>query len=111
MKHQFSFLLFATLSIGLVSCSNPKFHTDKETIKLNSFAANPDPLYVLDGVIISAIDTLLPSAIAEIHVLKGEIALKKYGDKGKFGVVEIISKKAQSVKDQSHPKDKDHRLK
>lgn len=105
MKHQFSFVLFAALSIGLVSCSSPKFQADKETIKLNSFGSNSDPLYVLDGVIISAIDTLTPSKIAEIHVLKGEAALEKYGDKGKFGVVEIVSKIAQSVKDKSHQKD------
>ena len=34
-----------------------------------------------------------PNTIKSINVLKGENAVKKYGDKGKNGVVEITSKK------------------
>ena len=39
------------------------------------------------------IDTLSPSSIAEINVLKDQKAIEKYGQKGKQGVIEIITKK------------------
>ena len=66
----------------------------KDSITLNSFNGNPAPLYVLDGVIISNLDSVAPSSIAEIYVLKGEKATDKYGQKGNYGVIEVISKKA-----------------
>ncbi|MFK7774686.1 MAG: TonB family protein [Saprospiraceae bacterium] len=49
-----------------------------------------NPLYVLDEKIVDkkVVDDLNPDEIATINVLKGE----KYGDKGKDGVVEIITK-------------------
>ena len=66
----------------------------QDSITLNSFNRNPVPLYILDGVIISTLDSVNPSSIAEIYVLKGEKATDKYGQKGKHGVVEVITKKA-----------------
>ena len=66
----------------------------KDTLNLNSFNKNPTPLYVLDGVIISNIDSVATSSIAKIYVLKGEKATDKYGQKGNHGVIEVISKKA-----------------
>ncbi len=56
---------------------------------------NP-PLYVLDGKIITKKDVEKLSAdnISKITVLKGDAAKKKYGEKGKNGVVEITSKKS-----------------
>ena len=65
----------------------------KDTLNLNSFHKNPTPLYVLDGVIISNLDSVAPSSIAKIYVLKGEKATDKYGEKGNHGVIEVISKK------------------
>jgi hypothetical protein len=41
----------------------------------------------------SLLKTLDPNTIESINVLKGESATKKYGDRGKEGVVEITSKK------------------
>ncbi|MCX2681580.1 hypothetical protein OOZ15_16620 [Galbibacter sp. EGI 63066] len=54
-----------------------------------------DPIYVVDGKVVSksimaAID---PKSIDKINVLKGEKAVKKYGEKAKNGVVEIFLKK------------------
>ena len=66
----------------------------KDALNLNSFNKNPTPLYVLDGVIISNLDSVAPSSIAKIYVLKGEKATDKYGQKGNHGVIEVISKKA-----------------
>ena len=66
----------------------------KDSLNFNSFNKNPTPLYVLDGVIISNLDSVAPSSIAKIYVLKGEKATDKYGQKGNHGVIEVISKKA-----------------
>nr|MBC7613588.1 TonB family protein [Pseudopedobacter sp.] len=57
-------------------------------------------LYVLDGKIIKVglkgISEFITSAdINSINIIKGEEAVKKYGDKGKYGVVEITSKKKE----------------
>jgi TonB-dependent SusC/RagA subfamily outer membrane receptor len=68
----------------------PKQHifiskTDKET-----------PLYVIDGKIeknSDAMKALDPNQIESINVLKGESAIKKYGEKGASGVIEILTKK------------------
>ena len=53
------------------------------------------PLYVLNGKIISKadFDKINQETISKITVLKADAALKKYGDKGKNGVVEITSNK------------------
>jgi TonB-dependent SusC/RagA subfamily outer membrane receptor len=57
--------------------------------------SSPEPLFVVDGKIVSkgeatAIDH---KNIDSINILKGESAIKKYGEKGKNGVVEIAKKK------------------
>jgi hypothetical protein len=49
---------------------------------------------VLDGVVVSDIDSVSPSSIEKIYVLKDQKAIKKYGQKGKYGVIEIFGKKA-----------------
>ena len=57
---------------------------------------NIDPLYVVDGEIQpakrDAAKDIDPDNIKEINVLKGEKALKKYGELGVNGVVEIFTK-------------------
>lgn len=83
-------LLFAIL---FFACSGNETIL-KDTLNLNSFIKNPPPLYVLDGVIISNLDSVTPSSIAKIYVLKGEKAIDKYGQKGNHGVIEVIRKKA-----------------
>ena len=52
-------------------------------------------LVILDGkeVPFSKIDTINPENIESINVWKGQQAIKKYGDKGKNGVIEIATKK------------------
>ncbi|RLD74964.1 MAG: hypothetical protein DRJ07_18910, partial [Bacteroidetes bacterium] len=53
------------------------------------------PLFILDGKEMKDgnIDDIDPNNIESISVLKGEKAIKKYGDKGKDGVIEITTKK------------------
>jgi hypothetical protein len=54
-----------------------------------------DVLYVIDGKEMESgsMKDVDPNTIKSINVLKGENAVKKYGDKGKNGVIEITTKK------------------
>ena len=54
-----------------------------------------DILYIIDGQEsdAAAMKKLGPNSIKSINVLKGNSANNKYGDKGKNGVIEIITKK------------------
>lgn len=56
------------------------------------------PLYYLDGKEVTKEDfnKLAPGNIESVTVLKGDNAIKKYGEKGKDGVVEILMKKPVS---------------
>ncbi len=57
--------------------------------------SNEKPLYIIDGKESNekAMKDLNPNQIKSMNVLKGESAEKKYGDKGKNGVIEIKTKK------------------
>jgi TonB family protein len=57
--------------------------------------AGAKPLYVIDGVVSASqnIEDINPATIQSIAVVKNESAIKKYGEKGKDGVVEITLKK------------------
>lgn len=64
-----------------------------------------DPLIILDGEIMGRsrediTNTISPSSIESIHVLKGQKAIEKYGDQGQDGVIEIISKVPQKLLEQ-----------
>ena len=53
---------------------------------------NHNPLYLVDGKEKSNISTIDSNTIESVKVLTGEGATKKYGEKGKNGVVEISTK-------------------
>ncbi|AUC77383.1 M56 family metallopeptidase [Olleya sp. Bg11-27] len=55
------------------------------------------PLYVIDGKITEGKLDIEPENIASIFVLKGDMATKKYGSKGKYGVIEIITKQKHAI--------------
>ena len=76
MKKAFYFLIIALF----LACVKAK-HYDK-----------PAPLYVLDGVVVSTIDTISPASIASVNEMKDKKAIAKYGQKGKHGVIEIATK-------------------
>ena len=73
--------------------------TSRQMFLIDSSVVNSKkpPLYILDGKIITKKDVEKLSAdnISKITVLKGDAAKKKYGEKGKNGVVEITSIKAK----------------
>jgi hypothetical protein len=52
----------------------------------------PKPLFIMDGKEVKKLKNTSPDEIESINVLKGKAARKKYGRKGKNGVVEIITK-------------------
>lgn len=75
-----------------------KVSNSNENIKNgNKIEINNDqhPLVILDGKEFphEKIESINPDNIEAINVLKDESATKKYGDKGKNGVIEITSKK------------------
>lgn len=53
-----------------------------------------DAILILDGEEILNMDRLKVEDIQSITVLKGKSAIEKYGEKGKNGVIEIVSKKS-----------------
>jgi len=72
-----------------------KNYNPKASIVLKTPGKNP-PLYVVDGNFISSDElqmSLSPEDIVSMNVIKGEDAVKEYGEKGKNGVIEITSKK------------------
>ncbi len=69
---------------------------DLDSIKLGlSFSI--DPIYFVDGQESSKeeVSTINPNDIESMSVLKGEYALTMYGEKGKNGVIQIITKKKE----------------
>jgi TonB family protein len=55
----------------------------------------PPPLIVVDGAIRDIdVDKINPGTIESLNVIKGIGAINKYGEKGKNGVIEITTKKA-----------------
>ncbi len=62
------------------------------------------PLLVVDGEIRDNIDDLSPDMIKSINVLKGSLAVEKYGEKAKNGVLEIITKSnSEKITEQAPP--------
>jgi TonB family protein len=63
------------------------------------FDSKNPPIYFLDGVLIdkAKMDAIIPEEIQSVNVLKGEDATKRFGEKGKNGVIEITMKKSHSV--------------
>ena len=86
-------LLFLS-ALLIFACSSDE-SVLQDNITLNSFNRNPVPLYILDGVIISTLDSVNPSSIAEIYVLKGEKATDKYGQKVNTELLKLLLKKQQ----------------
>ncbi|WP_153795898.1 M56 family metallopeptidase [Foetidibacter luteolus] len=70
-----------------------------DTIRINSAEniTRRQPLLVVDGEVTEQqIAEIKPDDIAAINVLKGDMAVVKYGDKAEFGVLEITTKEGSS---------------
>ncbi|MEP6466521.1 MAG: N-acetylmuramoyl-L-alanine amidase [Parafilimonas sp.] len=78
---------------AIKSPSTPvSFAVDSTAIKSNKNV--PRPLYVLNGKIIKEeeMKNIEPKTIESLYVLKDKDATDKYGDKGKYGVIEMYLK-------------------
>jgi bla regulator protein BlaR1 len=75
---------------GVVVITTKNKNESKYIVKLGGEA-----LYLVDGKEVKkeVVDKLNPDNVASVNVLKGDVAIKKYGEKAKDGVVEIITKK------------------
>ncbi len=76
-------------------------------VKNDAATKDPPPLYIIDGKEVDSnfVKTVDPNDIDRIDVLKGETAVKKYGEKGRYGVVLITTKKASGAKSQPAKKE------
>ncbi|MCM5664437.1 M56 family metallopeptidase [Galbibacter mesophilus] len=86
-----------------------------EIVQDSTFSDNP--LVVIDGVVMPSdfdLDAIDPETIATMNVSKGEIAIAKYGEKAKNGLIEITLKTGNELllkNEDSQEKQKDKSLK
>lgn len=82
--------------ITVTKSLNAEFTFTEADYKKNYLKSNinKQPIYVVDGKITSAASfkNINTDNIESIHVLKGKLAVNKYGDKGKNGVILIKMK-------------------
>ena len=70
---------------------------NSEGADLVKFAEDKEPLYIIDGKEVEGFVDMDPDFIVSINVLKGDSAIEKYGNKGKNGVIEIITNGKESA--------------
>lgn len=58
----------------------------------NSDGQPTKPLYLVDGVEVSDLNSIAPKDIESIHVLKNDEVVSTYGERGKNGVVKVVTK-------------------
>jgi len=75
---------------------NPNDSPDVRLRGISSFGANQSPLIVIDGVIGGSIDSVDPTDIESIDVLKDASAAAIYGTRGSAGVILITTKGGQA---------------
>jgi serine protease Do len=88
VSFSFQFAIAQTGEV-IITKKNPKENAPAVVIGTDG----KTPLYILDGKIITSISDIAPNDIESVSVLKGAMAIKKYGEKAADGVVEITSKK------------------
>lgn len=86
-----------------ISVNNPENKTGSVVKSENgnlAFSVDSETkLYVVDGKIVSSetMKGIDQSKIKTVNVLKGEQGVEKYGEKGKFGVIEIYIKNTPNI--------------
>jgi TonB family protein len=85
-------------NLDVVGYANDQKSTEKSGIQIRSTGIAGNPLIVVDGVISSKkVEDIDPKTIESVNVWTKDKAIKKYGDNGKDGVVEITIKKEKEV--------------
>jgi TonB-dependent SusC/RagA subfamily outer membrane receptor len=80
----------------------PVSEKEKQDVTKIRIRGEADPLFIINGEIVKPserikLDTLSPTRIKAINVLKGETATNLYGEKGTNGVVSITTKEHETV--------------
>lgn len=75
---------------------NPNDTPDVRLRGISSFGANQSPLIVIDGVVGGNIESIDPSDIESVDVLKDASAAAIYGTRGSAGVILITTKAGQA---------------
>ncbi|WP_417860154.1 M56 family metallopeptidase [Winogradskyella sediminis] len=92
-----------------VNDSNEEFsiHQPATNYKIitNSGNLNPKPLVIVNGKEVSSnfLKSISTEIIESMTVIKGDDALSKYGEKGKNGVIELITKESVAVTKKDNP--------
>lgn len=84
-----------TSGVTVVSSSGSPGSGAKVRIRGTGSNGNSDPLYIVDGMKVSAIDNIAPSDIANVEVLKDAASAAIYGTEGANGVVIITTKQGK----------------
>jgi TonB family protein len=71
----------------------------KKGFQIRTDGIKPDPIYLVDGVEVSSaeVKNIDPNRIESINVLKGDNAVKNFGEKGRDGVIMINLKGSTKV--------------
>ncbi len=80
----------------------PVSEKEKQDVTKIRIRGEADPLFIINGEIVKPserikLDTLSPTRIKSINVLKGETATNLYGEKGTNGVVSITTKEHETA--------------
>ena len=83
------------LSYALVALLTVSVNAQEVVVIKGGLDTTDKPLMVIDGVVSNNVNMneISPNDIKAVSVLKGDMAIKKYGDKGAKGVIEITTKK------------------
>jgi len=84
-----------TSGVTVVSSSGAPGSGAKIRIRGAGSNGNSDPLYIVDGMKVSAIDNISPNDIANIEVLKDAASSAIYGTQGANGVIIISTKQGK----------------
>ena len=83
--------------VTITSTGDPGASSSVKIRGLNSFSGQDSPLYVVDGMLISALGAdFNPNDIESIQVLKDAAATALYGSRGMNGVIVVTTKKGKT---------------
>jgi TonB-dependent SusC/RagA subfamily outer membrane receptor len=81
--------------IYVMADAKPVVYVSKRNNDELTIDGNGQPLFMIDGKEVKSLKNISPADIKSITILKDGTAEKKYGEKGKNGVVEITTKKGK----------------
>lgn len=73
-----------------------RFDGDSAVVRIRKYATEGKPVYIVNGKQVTDISSLSPEQIESLSVLKDKIAIEKYGENAKNGVIVVSTKKTNS---------------